>query len=403
MDAEKIRSDTDAPKQAATAAKSVLVVDDDAALARFLRRVLEDAGYCVTVAHNGGEAIDVLTRRRFDAVISDIEMPGMSGVELLRVVRVYDLDVPILLMSGAGTVETAMEAISLGALQYLLKPFSSEVLIGAVERAVRLLGMAAGKREALTISGRSEAEAGDRTGLALQLDRAVATMSMAFQPVADVARRRIYGYEALMRSQETSLPHPGAILNAAERLGRLNEIGRRVRTLSAAAFVQAPSDMVLFVNLLASDLLDPELYEIDAPLSKIASRVVLEITERSTIDDIKDIWPRLSILRHHGFRIAIDDLGAGYAGLSSFVALEPEIVKLDMSLVRNVHRSVIRQRLVRSMIRLSTEMGMKIIAEGVEVPEERDCLRSLGCELLQGFLFAKPGAPFPPVRFHDGS
>jgi EAL domain-containing protein (putative c-di-GMP-specific phosphodiesterase class I) len=122
---------------------------------------------------------------------------------------------------------------------------------------------------------------------------------------------------------------------------------------------------------------------------------VLEITERSAIEDVKDIQARVTMLRRLGFRIAIDDLGAGYAGLSSFAALEPEIVKLDMSLVRNVHQSDIRQRLVGSMTALCKEMGMGVVAEGVEVVEERDCLRGLGCELLQGYLFARPGPPFP--------
>jgi len=403
MDVDNTRSDSERPKRTATEKKSVLVVDDEPAFARLMRRVLEGTGYDAIVTHNGNEAIDAMMRRRFDVIVSDIEMPGMTGVDLLSLVRVYDLDVPVLFVTGAATVETAMDAISLGALQYLVKPISSEVLIGAVDRAVRLHGMAKGKREALKIMGRNCTEAGDRAGLKLQFDRAMASLSMAFQPVADTLRRRIFGYEALMRSDETSLPHPGAILNAAERLGCIDEVGRRVRALSAAAFGEAPSDTVLFVNVLASDLLDPELYEVGAPLTKIAGSVVLEITERSTIDDIEDIWARLSILRYHGFRIAIDDLGAGYAGLSSFVALEPEIVKLDMSLVRNVHRSVIRQKLIRSMIRLSKEMGMKIIAEGVELPEERDCLRGLGCELLQGYLFAKPGPSFPSVRFHEDS
>jgi EAL domain-containing protein (putative c-di-GMP-specific phosphodiesterase class I) len=170
-----------------------------------------------------------------------------------------------------------------------------------------------------------------------------------------------------------------------------------VRSLSATAFDRAPSEALLLVNLHTQDLLDAELYEPLAPLSKIASRVILEITERSTIDDVKDVAARTDVLRRLGFRIAIDDLGAGYAGLSSFVALEPNIVKLDMSLIRGVDRSSIRQRLVGSMTSLCKEMGMSVIAEGVETVAEHDCVRGLGCDLLQGYLFAKPGPPFPHV------
>jgi EAL domain-containing protein (putative c-di-GMP-specific phosphodiesterase class I) len=374
---------------------AVLVVDDDPALARILQRLLAAAGYQVTVAHDARAAIEEVMRHAFTVIVSDIMMPGMSGVELLRAVRAYDLDVPVILMTGVPTIETAMEAVSLGALQYLPKPTPNDVLLKAVERASQLRRMARMKREALKLLGAGDTQAGDRAGLQTSFDQALKTMWMAFQPIVDPAGRRTFGYEALMRSKEPSLPHPGAVLDAAERLDRTQELGRHVRVLSAEAFAHAPADASLFVNLHTNDLLDPSLYEANAPLTKLAERVVLEITERSTIDGVKDIQSRVSNLRSLGYRIAIDDLGAGYAGLSSFAALQPEIVKLDMSLVRNVHQSTIRQRLIGSMTTLCLEMGIQVVAEGIEVVEERDSLRGFGCPLMQGYLFAKPGPPFP--------
>jgi EAL domain-containing protein (putative c-di-GMP-specific phosphodiesterase class I) len=393
------RSDVDAPLGGAAGARTVLVVDDDELVARSLRRVLEASGYQVTTVSDGNAAVETIMHNAYDVVLSDIQMPGMSGVDLLGIVRARDLDVPVLLMTGAPSLETAIEAVSLGALQYLPKPTPNTVLLSAVERASRLHRMAQMKRAALKLSGAHDDQAGDRAGLQACFERALESMWMAFQPVVSRSARRIFGYEALMRTREPSLPHPGAVLSAAERLGRLNDLGRRVRSLSAAAFERAPTDALLLVNLHTQDLLDGELYEESSPLTKIASRAVLEITERSTIDDVKDVAARVEVLRHHGFRIAIDDLGAGYAGLSSFVALEPNIVKLDMSLVRSVDRSSIRQRLVGSMTALCKEMGMNVIAEGVETVEERDCVCSLGCDLLQGYLFARPGPPFPSVDF----
>jgi len=177
----------------------------------------------------------------------------------------------------------------------------------------------------------------------------------------------------------------------------MSDLGRRVRALSAQAFEHAPRDAVLFVNLHTRDLLDAELYESASPLGRIAERVVLEVTERAALDDVKDVVARISVLRYQGFRIAIDDLGAGYAGLSSFAALEPEIVKLDMSLVRNAHQSPVRRRLIESMTALCAEMKIKVVAEGIESDAERECVRQAGCELLQGYLFAKPGPPFPQI------
>lgn len=389
------RGDTDGRPGTAAGQRTVLVVDDDALITRSLQRLLEAAGYEVTATNDGTSAVEAIMSRGFDVVLSDIQMPEMTGVDLLRVVRAHDLDVPVILMTGEPKIETAMEAVSLGALQYLPKPTENKTLLKAIERASRLHRMARMKRDALKLLGEADTQAGDRAGLEASFDRALETMWMAFQPIVDAGRKRIFGYEALMRTMEASLPHPGAVLGAAERLERLPDLGRRVRALSAEPFDRASNDALLFVNLHTRDLLDPSLYEKDAPLTKIANRAVLEITERSAIEDVKDIQARVTMLRRLGFRIAIDDLGAGYAGLSSFAALEPEIVKLDMSLVRNVHQSDIRQRLVGSMTALCKEMGMGVVAEGVEVVEERDCLRELGCELLQGYLFARPGPPFP--------
>jgi EAL domain-containing protein (putative c-di-GMP-specific phosphodiesterase class I) len=96
-----------------------------------------------------------------------------------------------------------------------------------------------------------------------------------------------------------------------------------------------------------------------------------------------------------GFRLAIDDLGAGYAGLTSFATLEPEFVKLDMSLIRDIDSSPMKKTLVRSMTSLCEELGMMVVAEGVETPAERDVLVSIGCHFLQGYLLAKPGNAFP--------
>ena len=129
--------------------------------------------------------------------------------------------------------------------------------------------------------------------------------------------------------------------------------------------------------------------------TQVASKVVLEITERASLDHIADLQPRIVLLRQLGYRIAIDDLGAGYAGLGSITSLEPEVMKLDMGLVRDVDVSLTKQTLVGAMIQLCAEMGITLIAEGIETRGERDTLRRLGCELMQGYLFARPAQPFP--------
>jgi EAL domain-containing protein (putative c-di-GMP-specific phosphodiesterase class I) len=145
--------------------------------------------------------------------------------------------------------------------------------------------------------------------------------------------------------------------------------------------------------------MDDALVSPESPLSALAKRVVLEITERASLADVKDVRMKIAELRKMGFRIAIDDLGAGYAGLTSFATLEPEFVKLDMSLVRDIDGSHTKQKLVRSMAAVCKELGMLVVAEGVETAAERDLLVKLGCDFLQGYLLAKPGRPFPAANW----
>ncbi len=376
----------------------ILVVDDEPELLRGVCRGLKLLGYSVTEARNGEEAVQHLSRRAFDVVVSDIVMPGMGGIQLLKEIRQHDLHVPVVLMTGAPAVSTAVQALEYGAFHYLTKPVEPEALDTIVQKAVRMHRMARVKQQAAELLGHAGALGTDRAGLEASFDRAMQSMWMAYHPIVDVNKKTIFGYEALLRSTEPSLPHPGAVIDAAMRLGRIELLGRAIRSLAAEP-IPPDSDFLLFVNLHVTDLTDPALSDPDSPLSKIASRVVLEITERSSLDEVKDARRRVASLREMGFKIAVDDLGAGYAGLSSFTLLEPEIVKLDMSLIRDIHITSTKQKVVRSMTALSKDMGMTVVAEGVETRDERDCLIDLGCELLQGFLFAKPGRAFPGVNW----
>lgn len=222
---------------------------------------------------------------------------------------------------------------------------------------------------------------------------------MAFQPIVSAADRQVFAYEALLRSEEPTLPHPGAEIDAAQRLGQLPRLGRATRKSAAEAFAASPPACLLFLNLHPEDLLDDSLFAETGDLASMADRVVLEVTERSSLDLIPDVRDRVARLRAIGYRIAVDDLGAGYAGLASFVQMEPDFVKLDMSLIRGLHQSTLKRRLVRSMTSLCQEMGLGVVAEGVETPEERDSLVDLGLDLLQGFHFSKPARPFAQANW----
>ena len=224
---------------------------------------------------------------------------------------------------------------------------------------------------------------------------AVEKLWIAMQPILSWRNRTVYGYESLLRTDEPTLRSPIDFIETAERLGRTTELGRIIRRRIADQMAEAPTSVTVFVNLHPSDLVDEELCSADGALAPFSSRVVLEVTERAALEQVPGLSAGVRRLREIGYRIALDDLGAGYAGLSSFAVLEPEIVKVDMSLVRGIHESPMKQKLFRSFANLCLDLSTELIAEGVEVVEERDCLSHLGGDLYQGYLFARPGRGFP--------
>lgn len=117
---------------------------------------------------------------------------------------------------------------------------------------------------------------------------------------------------------------------------------------------------------------------------------MLEITERAALVDVDEAKAKMSDLRSMGFRIALDDLGAGYAGLTTFAQLRPDVVKLDMTLVRGIDADKVRRKLVALVTEVSRDIGSVVVGEGVETVSGRDVLVELGCHLLQGYLFGKP-------------
>ncbi len=359
---------------------TVLVVDDEPLLLRAFARVLMRAGHDVHQAADGAEAAALVARRRFDAAFVDLGLPGAGGLAVLADLRARDPGLPVVLMTGAPTLETAIDAVAAGALRYLVKPIDTPDLLQAAVDAIRARHREHGDRH--------DRRQRDDAAMAETLERAFASLYMVYQPIVRWSRREVYAYEALVRTREPSVPHPGALIDMAQRTDRLVELGRRIR--NAVAEQQANAVARLFVNLHPVDFTDDELYDPQAPLSRIARRVVLEVTERAGLEAIADLGERLRRLRALGFRVAIDDLGEGYAGLTSLAKVAPEFVKLDMSLVRGIDTSPTQRHIVASTVQLCRALGSEIVAEGVETAPERDALMTLGLELLQGYLIARP-------------
>jgi EAL domain-containing protein (putative c-di-GMP-specific phosphodiesterase class I) len=363
----------------------VLVVDDDPAMRRVCARVLGNEGWEVVVVAGGKAALENVCDHGapFDCVVSDVHMPEMDGFALIAEIRRHDDDLPVLLMTGDPSLDGAVRAIDTGAVSYLSKPFDHETLAAGVARAARRHGVARMRRRA---SSSSDLDVQDTVA---RFESALARSWMAFQPIVDVAANRTFAYEALVRTDEESLKRADVLIATAERLGRIHDLGRTVRAAVARAAPAVPDDVLIFVNVHGLELTDEDLFSDSCALAPLAPRIVLEITERIGLDSVAGP-ARVAMLRQRGYRIAVDDLGAGYAALGALATLEPDIVKLDMSLVRDIDRHPTKRRVVGAIATLCRELGSRVVAEGVETQAEFGTVREAGIDLIQGYLLARP-------------
>jgi len=377
------------PKRRSDDGPHILVVEDDAAQARALCRLLRARGHRPVVVADVAAASAALLDRSFDLVVADVRLPDGTGLEVLAHAHTRDPGLPVVIMTAAPTVETATEALENGALRYLTKPVVIDELCHVIASGLRF--RSADHSDSWAAVHRAERQA-------RQLDEALARLYLVYQPVVSWADRAVHAYEALLR-RGGELASPAQIITTAERLGRIAELGRAVRARAAADAAQLPAGVELFINLHPLELRDPELYDPDAPLSAIAHRVVLEITERSSLDDLADADTRVARLRSMGYRIAVDDLGAGYASLSMLAVIRPEVVKFDRSLVHGLRRDPTRQMVLRTLQQMCAALGVTTVAEGVETADELVAVLRAGADLVQGWLVARPAAPAPAVDF----
>lgn len=380
----------------------ILVVDDNPRVRDVYRRALERQGFAVTAAVDGESAILAMKGTSFDVVVTDIDMPQLNGIRLLERIRAQDLDVPVVLVTGLPSMETAIQSVSLGAMRYLTKPVPLAELVEVVSQAVSLHGIARAKREAWRLVGATDRFSADQAGLSSTFDRALDKVFVVYQPIICWSSRTTYAYEALLRSRDRYLSTTASVIDAADRLGRFRDLGRVVRRTALEAIDHIDPEIALFVNLHPSDLFDDQLIAgIEADPEVTPGRIVLEITERAALKEFPGVRERVAMLRGMGFRIALDDVGAGYSGLTSFSLLQPDVAKLDMALIRDVATDTTKQTLVRTMVRMCRELNIEVIAEGVETTDERDTLVDIGCDLLQGYLFGRPAETFPVPSFRQ--
>ncbi len=226
--------------------------------------------------------------------------------------------------------------------------------------------------------------------------------TMAFQPIVDTRRKEVFAHEALVRGLNNE--------SAAQVFAHVNDGNRyrfdqscRIKAIQLAAELGISS--FVSINFMPNAVYRPELC-IRATLEAADTykfpidKIIFEITEGEKIDDIPHLQEIIRHYQQRGFKTALDDFGAGFSGLNLLADLQTDLIKLDMALIRDVDKRKSRQAIVRGIVAVCSDLGIKIIAEGIETREELTALEDLGIDLFQGYYFAKPAfRALAPVSF----
>jgi len=212
---------------------------------------------------------------------------------------------------------------------------------------------------------------------------------IVYHPIVVTETKQVYGYEALARGTHRALRSPEVMFGVAEEANLIWELSRLCRRKAIQGMDETlAAGQFLFLNIDPHDFRDPS-FRFDEEDMNVPhpERIVLEITERTAITDYPTFQGYLRAFRERGFRFAVDDAGSGYAGLGSIANLEPDFIKLDISLISGIDANFMKQNLVETMVSFANDNGIKVIAEGVEREEEYETVKQIGVHLTQGFYF----------------
>ena len=230
-----------------------------------------------------------------------------------------------------------------------------------------------------------------------------------FQPIVDINTKNLVGYEALTRGpRNTFFETPNTLFDFSQQIGASTELDGLCRFRALADARGMEPGLKLFLNSLPATIQNPffrqEEFWKRIQDSRLTNEcIVIEITERTAIEDFPGFRREIDRLRERGFQVAIDDIGTGYANLQAVSEVHPDFLKVDMSLIRHIDRSLIKKGLVSALVEMGRKIGSRVIAEGIEREEELQALMECGVQYGQGFYFGEPAPAFvriarPPGR-----
>jgi EAL domain-containing protein (putative c-di-GMP-specific phosphodiesterase class I) len=379
-----------------TVNQKILVLDDEGDVGEFVSAAAQGMGLDCTATTDAKTFLEALTPDT-TLILLDLMMPEMDGIELLRLLGEQKCRASIVLMSGVDkrvmeTAEQLTEVLGLSIVGHLQKPF----------RLAELEGILARSAEPATlpiVQLGAQITQNEELRSAIERDEFV----LHYQPLIDIATGRILGIEALVRWQhpERGLIFPDNFIGRMEELGLIDELGWIVvnRGLSEVGQFANGDGKAPMLSLNESvyslhDLKFPDILVSIAEKHGVSpANITIEITESRLIEELSRTLDILARLRMKQVKLSIDDFGTGYAMMRQLKIIPATEMKIDRSFVQDMQSSDQDRIMVEKSIEMGHELGMHVIAEGVETQEQLDFLHLKGCDGAQGYLFTRPLPP----------
>jgi EAL domain-containing protein (putative c-di-GMP-specific phosphodiesterase class I) len=375
---------------------TVVVADDEPHVVEYLQTVLHLEGFDVAAtATDADGAVVAVSNLHPDVVLLDLHMPG-GGLHAAQLIGSLSPDTRILIFSSDADGSSVLPLLQSGIHGYVVKGCAPERLTEAIHAAMHgqtYLAPSVNQVAVDALTSRLHAERQevlqrerDRTRVADVISQA--RFVPVLQPIFDLASRAPVAVEALTRFTALPARTPEEWFAHADHVGLRVPLELAVAGAALGELRRLDAPLALALNVSPSTVLSGRLGELlyGQPLD----RVVIELTEHSPVDDYRSLEAALAPWRERGARLAVDDAGAGYASFTHILRLHPELIKLDTDMTRDIHLDRPRQALARAVIGYATEMGVGVIAEGIEVDAELEMLIQLGAPFGQGFHLGRP-------------
>ena len=380
----------------------VLIADDEPELRGALADLIasDETLELVGTAGDADEAIELAKANRPDVALVDVKMPGGGGARAAREILRGSPQTRVLALSAYEDRTTVLEMLGAGTIGYLVKGTAPEEIVLAIGRAVRgqtsmSAEVMASVVDELSMQLQREGMAQEeRHELLARIRRAIdgEGLAIVFQPIFDLRDFSVVGFEALSRFTTLPIQTPDIWFREAASAGLGVELELTALREALREAARLPDDAYLSLNMSHRTAMSMRFLENLSDAQ--AARTVIEITEHEQVDDYDRLATALEGLRTLGGRLAIDDAGAGFASLRHTLRLSPDIIKLDISLTHGIDTDRAQRALASALISFAEEMGISIVAEGIETQAELDALLALGVHYGQGFFLARPG-PLP--------